>query len=172
MDAIKSLRVFVVDDDRDTTESTSPLIRLLGHKASFANSGEDALRAAPDWKPDVLLIDLAMPRLDGIELARSFRRFPQFSTAPLVAVSGYVDAKHREQAAEAGFDEFLGKPYLLPDLTALLDRVQLRLAETKALVEQTRAIAAASRELNRNAREPRPRSQREVTALPRQSGPQ
>jgi CheY-like chemotaxis protein len=151
MDAGQSLRIFVVDDDPDTTESTSLLIRLLGHTASCANSATDALTIAPDRNPDVLLIDLAMPGFDGLELARSFRLLPQFATTPLVAVTGYVDAKHRGLAAEAGFDEFLAKPFLLPDLTALFDRIRGRIADTNATVERTRGIAEASRELNRTS---------------------
>lgn len=116
---------------------------------TFANSGEAALQTAPAWNPDVLLLDLAMPKIDGFELPSSFRLIPQFVTSPLAAVSGYLDAKHREQAAEAGFSEFLGKPFLISELNDLFDRVQLRISETKILVGQSRTIAEASRKRNR-----------------------
>ena len=112
MDAIKTLRVFVVDDDLDNAESTARLVRHLGHSSTFANSGEAALQTAPAWNPDVLILDLAMPTMDGFELANSFRLIPQFGSTPLIAVSGYLDGKHRQQAAEAGFSEYLGKPFL------------------------------------------------------------
>lgn len=153
MDAIKTLRVFVVDDDLDNAESTARLIHYLGHSSTFASSGQAALQAAPSWNPDLLLFDLAMPKMDGFELARSFRLIPQFSTTQMVAVSGYMDAGHRQQAAEAGFSDFLGKPFLIPELNDLFDRVQTRIGETKVRADQTRAIAKASRELNRNSRE-------------------
>ncbi|HXT60088.1 MAG TPA: response regulator [Pirellulales bacterium] len=143
----------MVDDDLDNAESTARLVRHLGHSSTFANSGEAALQTAPAWNPDVLILDLAMPTMDGFELANSFRLIPQFGSTPLIAVSGYLDGKHRQQAAEAGFSEYLGKPFLIPELIALFDRVQTRIAEMKALADRTRAIAEASRELNRKSRE-------------------
>src|SRR6185312_13310512 len=69
MNAIKTLRVFVVDDDLDNAESTARLVRHLGHSSTFANSGEAALQTAPAWNPDVLILDLAMPTMDGFDPA-------------------------------------------------------------------------------------------------------
>jgi CheY-like chemotaxis protein len=152
MDASPSLRVCLVEDDADTLESSSKLLRVLGHQTLAASSGLMALAEAPAWKPDIMLIDLAMPSIDGCELARQLRLHAEFASVPLVAVSGYVDSKHRKQAADAGFDEFLGKPYTLVDLQSLLSRVQSLIAQSRHRVEQTRAIAAATRELNKRYR--------------------
>lgn len=152
MEAAPSLRVCLVEDDLDTLESSSKLLRVLGHQTLPASSGLMALAEAPAWKPDVMLIDLAMPSIDGCELARQLRLHADFGSIPLVAVSGYVDSKHRKQASEAGFDDFLGKPYTLVDLQSLLSRVQIRIAQSQHRVAQTRAIAASTRALNKRSR--------------------
>lgn len=152
MDAAPSLRICLVEDDADTLESSSKLLRVLGHQILAASSGLMALAEAPAWKPDVMLIDLAMPSIDGCELARQLRSNAEFGSIPFVAVSGYVDSKHREQAAEAGFDDFLGKPYTLVDLQSLLSRVQQRIAQSQRRVAHARAIAAAARALNKRSR--------------------
>ncbi len=150
---MKPLRVLVVDDDWDTTESTSDLIRSLGHNALSANSAETALAHAPSCRPDVMLIDLAMPKFDGLELAKRLRKQPQFAETPLVAISGYVDLDHRQLALDAGFEDFLAKPFLLCDLQAVFHRVQGRVSKTQNAIEQTHAAVEASRELNRQTRE-------------------
>ena len=152
MDATTSLRVCLVEDDADTLESSSKLLRVLGHQTLAANSGQLALAQAPAWKPDVMLIDLAMPSLDGCELARQLRSQTDFNLVPLVAVSGYVDAKHRQQAADAGFDEFLGKPYSLDDLQGLFARLETRIIATRSMAEKTRAVSEATRLLYERSR--------------------
>jgi CheY-like chemotaxis protein len=92
-----------------------------------------ALEIAAVLQPDLMLIDLAMPNLDGCELAERLRQRGEFVETPLVAVSGYVDSKHRQQAAQAGFDDFLGKPYTADDLLNLFARLQPKFAPAKRL---------------------------------------
>jgi CheY-like chemotaxis protein len=121
--ALHVLRVLVVEDDDDNAETTSLLLRMLGHETEVAYSGETALEKAPSFVPDLMLIDLAMPRFDGFELENCFRLIPAFNKTPMIAVSGYVDALHRQQAFEAGFDGFLGKPFTKDDLAEVCDRV-------------------------------------------------
>jgi CheY-like chemotaxis protein len=152
MEATLSFRVCLVEDDADTLESSARLLRVLGHQILAASSGEMALAQAPAWKPDVMLIDLAMPSLDGCELARQLRSQAAFGETPLIAVSGYVDSKHRQQASEAGFDDFLGKPYSLGDLQSLFLRIETRIVESRMRIAQSRAASAASRSLNERAR--------------------
>lgn len=152
MDAASSLRVCLVEDDADTLESSSKLLRVLGHQTLAASSGLMALAEAPAWKPDVMLIDLAMPSIDGCELARQLRSHAELGAVPLVAVSGYVDSKHRKQAEDAGFDDFLGKPYTLVDLQSLLARVQVIIVQSRHRIEQSRGMAAATRALNEHSR--------------------
>lgn len=147
------LRILVVEDDVDTAESTSLLLRTLGHRSRAALSGEGALTEAPAFHPDLMLIDLAMPKLDGCELANRLRLMPDFGQTPLIAVSGFVDAKHRQLAVDAGFDGFLSKPFTLEDLQGLIARVQVAICQTNAVADETRQRAAAARETVRRTRE-------------------
>ena len=131
MAAAQALRILVVEDDADSANTLALLLRWMGHEAHVASDGAIALEIAAVLQPDVMLIDLAMPILDGCELAVKLRQRAEFADTPLVAVSGYVDAKHRQQAADAGFDDFLGKPYTADDLLNLFARVQAKLPPAK-----------------------------------------
>jgi CheY-like chemotaxis protein len=114
------LRVLVVEDNRDAADSLALLLRIWGHEAHVAYDGAAALEVARDQRPDVILVDLAMPRLDGCALARRLRLEPRVNPPLLVAVTGYGDAAHRRAAAEAGFEHYLVKPVDLPRLRVLL----------------------------------------------------
>lgn len=122
--SVASLRIFVVDDHSDTVVSTSLLLGIWGHEVRSALNGPAALDDAPRFRPHVMLIDLAMPEFDGFRLARELRQLPEFAAVMLVAVSGYPDASHRGLATEAGFDEFLAKPYTIDELAAVLQRAR------------------------------------------------
>jgi CheY-like chemotaxis protein len=133
MSALQSLRIFVVEDDVDSANSLALLLRWMGHESHVAVDGAVALEIASVLQPDLMLIDLAMPNLDGCELALRLRERGEFANTPLVAVSGYVDGKHRQQAAESGFDDFLGKPYTADDLLQLFARLQPKFASGNRL---------------------------------------
>lgn len=133
MTALPSLRIFVVEDDVDSANSLALLLRWMGHESHIAVDGVVALEIASVLLPDLMLIDLAMPNFDGCELAVRLREKGEFAKTPLVAVSGYVDGRHRQQAAEAGFDDFLGKPYTADDLLQLFARLQPKFASGKGL---------------------------------------
>jgi CheY-like chemotaxis protein len=147
------LRILVVEDDADTAESTSLLLRTLGHSSRAALSGQTALEEAPAFHPDLMLIDLAMPALDGCELVNRLRLMPDFCQTPLIAVSGYVDVRYRQQALDAGFDGFLSKPFSKGDLETLISRVQSVLMQTNAAIEESRERAEAARQTIRKSRE-------------------
>lgn len=121
-----AMRVFVVDDDVDTTECLRLLLKVHGHEVAGANSGSTALEVAPGYKPDVMLVDLGTPEIDGLTLARRLRRLPDLLGMSLVAMTGYGDAPHREQALQAGFDECVTKPLPIKELLRLLARFGAR----------------------------------------------
>lgn len=136
MSAKDALRVLVVDDHQDTLDSLALLLRCWGHEVHVAREGEAALKQALSAKPHLMLIDLAMPGMDGLQLAHRLRIQPDFSKTPLIAVTGLSDQLHRRQAAEVGFDDFIVKPYSAAQLLEVLARVQLSIAmATEAAVE-------------------------------------
>jgi CheY-like chemotaxis protein len=126
--ARKALRVLVADDGRDTVDSLSMLLTIWGHRAIAAYGGADALRLAIDCRPDVLLLDIAMPGMSGCEVVRRARRERRLAGALMIAITGLTGQAYRLRAAEAGFDLYLVKPACPLHLEALLQREQARLA--------------------------------------------
>jgi CheY-like chemotaxis protein len=114
------MRVLVVDDNADNRDTTAALIRIRGHETLTASSGPDALLKITSFAPDLMLLDVAMPGMDGIEVANTVRRMPDIAAPVIAALTGYGDAFHRQRCAEAGFDYFLVKPAAANDFDYLL----------------------------------------------------
>jgi signal transduction histidine kinase len=114
-------KVLVVDDNRDAAESLSLLLRLNGYEVRTAYDGEAALQAARDYLPDVAVLDLGLPRMDGYEVARRIRQEPALAGITLVAASGYGQEEDRRRSGEAGFDQHLIKPVEMEDLLGILN---------------------------------------------------
>ncbi len=104
------LRVLVVDDNADTAASLALLLTESGHDARTAPDGPTALEVALDYRPDVALLDIGLPGLDGYEVAKRMRQEPVFQKVLLVAMTGYGKESDRQRSKEAGFDHFLVKP--------------------------------------------------------------
>ena len=135
-EGIRPLRILVADDNLDSAMSWSALIEDGGHQVVTAYDGRAALEAAEQLHPQVALLDIGMPHLDGYEVARRIRASTWGREAMLVAVTGWGQAKDRALAREAGFDEHFTKP---------LDPVQL----ARALQNASRKLDAAEREETR-----------------------
>lgn len=103
-------RVLVVDDNRDSTETLSLLLRAKGHEAREASNGVDAIAVADDFHPQVVVLDLSLPGMDGYEVAARLREKPYGSEMRLVALTGWAGGDVRAKAASAGFDFHLLKP--------------------------------------------------------------
>jgi CheY-like chemotaxis protein len=127
-----SLRVLIVDDCADNRDSLQLLTRLWGHEVRAYADGAAALAEAAAFRPNVALLDLGLPRLDGCELARRLRQLPGLDALKLIAVTGHVDLSSRRQAAEAGFMLYLVKPLEPP----LLERLLTELAAASVAVEE------------------------------------
>jgi PAS domain S-box-containing protein len=104
------MRVLVVDDNVDSAESMAVLLRLYGHEVRLAHDGEAALEEARSFKPDVIFLDLSLPKMDGYEVARRLRQEPATSGMTLVAMTGYGHEEERRRTQEAGFYSHLVKP--------------------------------------------------------------
>ena len=114
----RPLRVLVVDDNGDSAQMLSDALRLWGHSVSTAGEGAEALRIAAESVPQVILLDVGLPGMNGYEVAQRLRE--RRSRAWIVGVSGYGTAEDKRQARAAGFDQYLVKPVELRTLRALL----------------------------------------------------
>ena len=119
----RRLRVLVVDDNQDALELLAEALVLLGHEAVTAPDAATGLDRAEASKPDVGLLDIGLPGMDGYELCRRLRATPGLQSIKLVAITGYGQAADRAQAAAAGFDQHMVKPISVESLQKLLDRL-------------------------------------------------
>jgi signal transduction histidine kinase len=113
-------RILIVDDNRDALESLGTLMQMAGHVVQTAPDGEQALCEAPEFHPDLVLLDLGLPRLDGYEVARRIRAAPWGKNLVLVALTGWGQDADRRRTREAGFDWHLVKPLDFDALTEFL----------------------------------------------------
>jgi two-component system CheB/CheR fusion protein len=115
-------RVLVVDDNADAALTLEMLLRSLGHETHVAHDGMAALEAARHFRPDVVLLDIGMPGLDGYEVARRLRAMQGERRPRIVAVTGWGTEADRRRSQEAGFDLHLVKPLDADELAQVLAR--------------------------------------------------
>lgn len=115
-------RVLIADDNEDAAKSLSTLLEMMGHEARVAYDGLAAVEAAEHFRPEIVLLDIGMPKLDGYGAARRIAARPWASATLLVALTGWGQAADRQRAREAGFHHHLVKPVEQDVLSALLAR--------------------------------------------------
>jgi CheY-like chemotaxis protein len=120
------VRALIVDDNIDAAATLSLLLQLGGHTTAIAHDGLEALQAAAEFKPDIVLLDLGLPGMDGYEVARAIRRMPESGNPVLVAVTGWGTPEDRVQTKQAGFDEHLTKPVDISMIELLLRSLPAR----------------------------------------------
>jgi hypothetical protein len=113
-------RVLVVDDNDDAAESLAMLLRMSGHDVQVAQDGPMALGMAAALRPDIVLLDIGLPGMDGYELARRIRELPELGGVQLIAVTGHGQEADRQAATAAGFHSFITKPVDPEELARLL----------------------------------------------------
>ena len=113
-------QVLVVDDNGDAADTLALLLTSSGHTVRTANDGEQALECVAALRPDVALLDIGLPRMNGFELCRALRAQPGGAGMLIVAISGWGQPRDREHSAEAGFDAHFVKPVAFEQLEALL----------------------------------------------------
>jgi PAS domain S-box-containing protein len=106
----KHCRILVVDDNQDSADSLAMLLHMLGHEVKTANDGERALDAATEFRPDVAILDIGLPKMNGYDLAKQIREQPWARDVVLVALTGWGQEQHRRRSAESGFNHHLTKP--------------------------------------------------------------
>jgi CheY-like chemotaxis protein len=119
--AATSHRVLLVDDNPDSSEPLSLLLQTRGHETRISTDGEDAIVVADDFRPNCVVLDLGLPRMDGYEVARRLRDRPYGGELVLVALTGWAGKDVRSKAAEAGFDYHLVKPVNWEELEQIVE---------------------------------------------------
>jgi chemosensory pili system protein ChpA (sensor histidine kinase/response regulator) len=108
--------VMVVDDSLTVRRVTQRLLSREGYHVVLAKDGIDALEQLQSVTPDVMLVDIEMPRMDGFDLTRNIRSDARTSHIPIIMITSRTADKHRNYAAELGVNEYFGKPYREDDL--------------------------------------------------------
>jgi PAS domain S-box-containing protein len=125
--AAQHVRALIVDDNVDAAESLSLLLNLEGHTTSIASNGVDALGKVSEFKPDIVLLDIGLPGMNGYDVARAIRALPGTESTPfLVAITGWGSEEDRRRSASAGFDEHLTKPVDISMIELLLTTLRSR----------------------------------------------
>jgi two-component system CheB/CheR fusion protein len=116
-------QVLVVDDNRDSAKTLALVLRIAGHQVEVAFTGPDALEVAQRQQPRVVLLDLAMPGMDGYKVAQALRERAETKDAFIIAISGYGPDEHRERSQAAGINLHLLKPVQNEQLLEILRSV-------------------------------------------------
>jgi CheY-like chemotaxis protein len=120
----RSLRVLVVEDNVDTGDSLSLLLRLHGHDVHLARTGPTALEMASICRPDVVLLDIGLPGMDGYQVAKHLRERPEFKDVMMCALTGYTPSEaDRQRQHETGFNHYYVKPVETAKLLELFKTV-------------------------------------------------
>ena len=123
-EATASRRILVVDDNRDSATSLAMLLKLSGNDTRVAHDGLEAVEAAAPFRPDVVLLDIGLPKLNGYQAAVKIREQPWGKSMLLVALTGWGQDDDRKKSQEAGFNRHMVKPVDHVALTKLLDEFQ------------------------------------------------
>jgi CheY-like chemotaxis protein/two-component sensor histidine kinase len=113
-------RILVVDDNRDAADSMGIMLRMMGHETNMAYDGLEAVQAAATFRPEVVLLDIGLPKMNGYEAAQHIRKQPWGSGMALIALTGWGQEEDKRRALEAGFDHHLTKPVEAEALEKLL----------------------------------------------------
>jgi chemosensory pili system protein ChpA (sensor histidine kinase/response regulator) len=124
----EKIKIMVVDDSITVRKVTGRLLERNGMDVETAKDGVEALAMLQDYRPDIMLLDIEMPRMDGFEVARNMRSSEQLSDIPIIIITSRTGDKHRDHAMELGVKRYLGKPYQESDL---LENIHNVLEESK-----------------------------------------
>lgn len=122
------LRILVVEDGKNAADILAMFFELEGHQVGVAYDGAQAVNLAESLKPHLILMDIGMPKMNGLEAARRIRSAAGGSVPVIVALSGMDQEEDKRQCSEAGIDAHLAKPVAPDELRALIDRYRARFA--------------------------------------------
>ncbi len=114
--------VLYIEDSSDQRNLVAIFLQMHGYQVKVANDGFDGLAQARQSKPDLILLDLGMPKMDGFQVMQELRNDKSLSEVPIVVLSAWAAVKYREQAQAAGAHVFIAKPFELTDLLAIVQQ--------------------------------------------------
>jgi PAS domain S-box-containing protein len=120
-----STRILIVDDNKDLAQGLARLLEHMGHEVRMAHDGPEGIEAALAYGPDVLLLDIGLPNLDGYEVARQLRRAESLRPPVIIAISGYGHDEDRQRSRDAGIDHHLAKPVDIGTIADLIESSRL-----------------------------------------------
>ncbi|MEJ2560558.1 MAG: response regulator [Anaerolineae bacterium] len=122
-------KILYVEDHPAQRDIMAQMLELSGYEVAVACDGIDGVEQAHSWCPDLILMDLRMPRMDGFEAIKLLRSDPETADIPIIAISAWASAKHKERALDAGADEHFTKPV---DLSRLIETINRFLSRQKS----------------------------------------
>jgi len=117
------MRIMIVEDNEALAQTTGWLVEMIGYDYRLAANGPEAIATYPEYRPDVFMIDIGLPGMNGYDLCRELKSRPDIGKAVFIAQTGWGEAEHRRMTAEAGFDHHLVKPLYLETLEAVLGEI-------------------------------------------------
>jgi CheY-like chemotaxis protein len=126
---MKAAKILIAEDNAVNRELLRELLEMRGHIVAEACNGEEALRLLEEFMPEILLLDLGMPVLDGYQTIRTIRENPAFAALPVLAVTAYAMQGDRDRIISSGFDGYLSKPIDSALLFQELERLLFRKAD-------------------------------------------
>ena len=123
------MRILVVDDDRDVRLICDVVLGGSGHEVIEARDGEEAVRLALQTRPDAIVLDIMMPKKDGLTALRELREAPDTASTPVVIISALASPADRKRGFDAGADEYLVKPFSPERLSQVIERLNDKVAE-------------------------------------------
>jgi len=127
----RPIRIVYVEDEKSISFPISQILTMLGYEVRCACNGKQGLETVEDWKPDIILMDLRMPVMDGPTAIRALRSHPDTSDIPIFVLSAYSDAKTRDECKQIGVDRFMSKPVDVDKLDAAIKDTLNRQTQAK-----------------------------------------
>lgn len=118
------LRILIVDDSQDSAMTLGWLVEMLGAEYRLAHSGDQALKTAAEYAPNLVLLDIGLPGMSGYDVCKKMRDMPALADTVFAAQTGWGEEQHRRASKEAGFDHHLVKPVSLDSLQDLLASIK------------------------------------------------
>ncbi len=120
------LRILIVDDSQDSAMTLGWLVEMLGAEYRLAHSGDQALKTAAEYTPNLVLLDIGLPGMSGYDVCKKMRDMPALADTVFAAQTGWGEEQHRRASKEAGFDHHLVKPVSMDSLQDLLASIKAR----------------------------------------------